>query len=91
MMFPEESTRREIKKISKMIESDKPYKSTSNGCASDALVSRRGFLKRLTVGGGLNSHPRHCRSAFRLPGHRPDYRSFISSFRVVREASGRKK
>ena len=29
------------------------------------------------------------RSAFRLAGHRPDYRSFISSFRVVREASGR--
>jgi len=42
---------------------------------------------RVLRGGGLNSHPRHSRSAFRLDGHPPDYRSFISSFRVVREAA----
>ena len=44
---------------------------------------------RVLRGGGWNSHPRHVRSAFRLDGHPPDYRSFISSFRVVREATQR--
>ncbi|MCP4231460.1 MAG: formylglycine-generating enzyme family protein, partial [bacterium] len=39
---------------------------------------------RVLRGGGLNSRPRHVRSAFRLSGHQPDYRSFISSFSVVR-------
>ena len=42
---------------------------------------------RVLRSGGLNSHPRHSRSAFRLDGHPPDCRSFVSSFRVVREAA----
>ena len=42
---------------------------------------------RVLRGGGWNSHPRHLCSAFRLDGHPPDYRSSLSSFRVVREAA----
>jgi hypothetical protein len=34
-----------------MIVSDKPDQSTSGGRGSDASISRRGFLKRLTAGG----------------------------------------
>ncbi len=39
-----------------MIVSDKPDQSTSNRRRSDALVSRRGFLKRLTAGGVMLAH-----------------------------------
>lgn len=40
-----------------MIISDKPDQSTSNGRCSDALVSRHGFLKRLTAGGVMLAAP----------------------------------
>lgn len=40
-----------------MIESDKSNQSRSNGRRSDASVSRRGFLKRLTAGGVMLAAP----------------------------------
>lgn len=50
-MFLQESTRSKIEGISKMIESDKPVKSTVAGRGAHASLPRRGFLKRLTAGG----------------------------------------